>query len=101
MPDTSPLPDGLPGYAISPINERLDAVDGDDGRLWVRHHDKRVFRPLTASADMWRFKAARYRLHGWWCEAAEHLRCHDCLDAELSLDALNSAPDIDWGGDAA
>lgn len=78
MTDTSALPDGLPGYAVSPINERLDAVDGDDGRLWVRHPGKRVFRPLTAP-ELWRFRPANYRQHGWWCDAhAEHLRCLDC-----------------------
>jgi hypothetical protein len=77
----APLPDGFPGYAASPIDEAIEAIDGDNGTLYVRHPGKRAFRAI-GSPDLWRFRPARYRDHGWWCDEAEHLRCAHCLEAD-------------------
>lgn len=108
MRPTTQLPAGLPGIAASPIHKAVEAVDGDDGQLYVRNANKGTWQPIKVSRELWRFRAARWNRHGWWCEA-DHLRCADCLDAELTAEInLQAAADIDWsaldlglGGDAA
>jgi hypothetical protein len=83
MRKTSQLPAGLPGIAASPVDKAVPAVDGDNGVLYVRHPGKLTWWPI-GSPELWRFRAARYTQHGWWCDEADHLRCTGCnLDAEL------------------
>lgn len=84
MRTTSELPEGLPGHAVSIVDELVQAVDGDNGVLYVRHRGKRTWQAISAP-ELWKFRPAPYTQHGWWCEEADHTRCVYCLAADGAL----------------
>lgn len=84
MPRSSTLPAGLPGHAVSVVDELARAVDGDDGTLYIQRRDRKTWQPVIAPQH-WKFRPALWTQHGWWCAEGDHLRCLQCLQADLAF----------------